>query len=105
MQEQGLVSTPRGCQGLVICLQHVFLCVPVCVCISLRASVCLYRVCTILEYDWATILDFGGINTVDGQRALRRAAKGGEGVTRTYTHTHAKRHLDTHAEVQIAWRK
>lgn len=31
----------------------------------------------ILEYDFATTLDFGGINTGEGQSALTRVAKGG----------------------------
>ncbi|EFJ45039.1 hypothetical protein VOLCADRAFT_40753, partial [Volvox carteri f. nagariensis] len=35
------------------------------------------RAITVLEYDWATSLDFGGIQTSDAESGLSRASKGG----------------------------
>jgi hypothetical protein len=35
------------------------------------------RAITVLEYDWATSLDFGGIQTSEAEAGLSRAAKGG----------------------------
>jgi hypothetical protein len=32
---------------------------------------------TVLEYEWATSLDFGGIRTSEAEAGLARAAKGG----------------------------